>query len=139
MDSHHHTFTSLDFWNIVFSALFLILAGTASYYYSNELFRISTFDGVVVALAIFRLVRLATYDKITSWKRDFFSRYEGGLGRSIYEMLICPWCTGIWVALVVVPLYLLVPQAFLFVLILAFAGVGTLIQLFANMLSRIGK
>lgn len=144
-----------NFWNFVFSAFFAVLLFVSiySFYqkYGGVPSVISVFDMVLISLAIFRITRLFVYDKITQFLRDFFMQerevagegglayierrpYKGGPLRTVSDLLACPWCTGMWASLFVVYFYYTIPFAWYIILILAIAGVGNILQLFANMI-----
>jgi hypothetical protein len=69
--------------------------------------RISWFNFFVLILATFRLTQLFVYDLVTDYIRDFFKKRS----RTISEVLYCPWCTGIWMALIVGFFFFLTPLA----------------------------
>lgn len=52
------------------------------------------------ALAVYRLVRLAQRDEITTSLRVWFVTRHGGKGKhmSWSALADCPWCLGMWVA-----------------------------------------
>ena len=141
------------FWNFVFSLFFGILFGTAMlflYRWGRLPTSMPLFDFFLIALATFRLTRLFVYDKITQFVRDWFLVKEvraGGSGelvvirsahvsgplRTISELLACPWCFGVWSGLVVAFSYFATPFSWFPILVFAISGVGTLLQLLANM------
>lgn len=143
-----------NFWNIVFSCFFLVffvaLLKILFVVRGSLPTSISFFDLSLVVLATFRLVRLFVYDKITHFLRDLFfhanetyteegvtyfakkERTHGPL-RTVYEIIICPWCFSVWAATVVTFFYFLTPLAWLPILILAVSGVASSIQVFVNM------
>ena len=108
------------------------------------------FDALLMAFATFRITRLVVYDKITRWFRELFVKrrvyekdgsswveiipYGRGFRHTIYDLLQCPWCIGIWSALIVVFFYFVFPWAWSVIFFLALAGAGTLLQLWANSL-----
>lgn len=73
---------------------------------------LSVGDVVLLGLATHKLSRLISRDTVTSWLRAPFTRYDGpgganeldeqargeGMQRAVGELLICPPCTGQWVA-----------------------------------------
>jgi hypothetical protein len=93
---------------------------------------ISGFDFFVLILATFRLTRLFVYDSVTDFIRDFFRRNS----RTVTELLSCPWCTGIWMALLVGFFYFLTPLAWYPIFLVALAGAGTFIQFTMNRINR---
>ena len=74
--------------------------------------RIGVGDFVLLGLATHKLSRLVSRDTVTSWMRAPFTHYEGpgganelnesargeGMQRAVGELLICPPCTGQWLA-----------------------------------------
>lgn len=111
---------------------------------------ISFGGAVMVTLASFRMIRGASYDKLTRWKRELFkydktivegpgeektvvkTMVKPGFRRAIINTLECPWCTGFWTALISIFLYFVSPAARFVLLIFAISGVATFIQLLAN-------
>lgn len=90
-------------------------------------------DFFLIALAVARLVRLFTYDVITEFVRHWFvgadpESFRGTLGALIH----CPWCTGLWFALVVAFFYFATPVAWYVIFVLALSLVATFLQLLAN-------
>jgi hypothetical protein len=74
--------------------------------------RVGPADTVLLAVATYKLSRIATKSKVTSFARAPFTRFQeeagpsevseeargGGLRRAIGELAICPYCVGPWVA-----------------------------------------
>lgn len=90
-------------------------------------------DFVLMALAVMRLVRLFTYDVITAFIRDWFVGAEPeSLRDSLGALINCPWCLGLWWALVVAFFYLATPIAWYGILVLALASVASFLQILAN-------
>lgn len=131
--------TAEDVWNGVFILIFLLLFGVLALRLSVEWwlpYRIDPFDFLILSLATFRLVRLLTYDKITNFVRAYFSSIDHPFGRTVFELLICPWCSGVWSALFLLAFFTLFSFGWLFVLLLAVAGLGSFIQIIANRVVR---
>jgi hypothetical protein len=121
-----------DFWNNAFTAVFLVLVIALIYYLKIQgrmINRIPLFDFFILAMATFRLIRIFVYDTVTGFIRRYLSEFSKGPRKTASDLLSCPWCTGIWAALVVVFLYFAVPFSWIFLLLLALAGTGTFIQL----------
>jgi hypothetical protein len=137
-------------WNLLFSALFIVLVALA---YTCLLSRgivpsgIPLADALVLVLATFRLVRLFVYDHVTQLVRDLFlditvcengdlvrNKPATGPRRTLAALLGCPWCFGVWVAFVLTYAYFATPHAWFVLLALAIAGVGTLLQIIANLI-----
>lgn len=123
-------------WYTVLSLFFIALAAVA-YAWLAAAGRLAAFvpagDFFIMALATMRLTRLATYDIITAFIRDWFAgappeSLRGTLG----ALLNCPWCMGLWFALVVAFAYFATPVAWYVILVLALSAVATFVQLAAN-------
>jgi len=124
-------------WNIFFGLFFavLVLVGVNWLEVSG---RFTTWvplgDFLLMSLAIFRLIRLTSYDLITKFIRDAFvgapkDTFSGTLG----SLMACPWCTGLWWSFFVVFFYYATPYAWPVILILALAAVASFLQVFANL------
>jgi hypothetical protein len=86
--------------------------------------RIPLSDVVLLAAGTHKLSRLIAKDRVTSFVRAPFTRYEGssgasevsesargrGVRRAIGELLVCPYCVGLWVATGFVATYLRDPR-----------------------------
>ena len=142
MKEKNDDYKGQNFWNIILSLTFILVSFYISYLIfqknPNVIRNSNIFEFIFISLASFRLIRLFTYDKIMDFLRNHLSKNENGIGRTFYEIIICPWCTGIWVTLSVVVLYYLIPYGNIFVFIVAISGVASIIQCFANMIGRIG-
>ena len=135
------------FWNFFFSLIFVGLVAGGLFLLWKEWklpVAIEVFDFFLVVLASFRLTRLFVYDKITQFVRDFFmetsvvdgvevrGKYARGPLRTLSDLLDCPWCTGVWVALPVLFFYFYTPFAWFPILLLAVTGLATFIQISSN-------
>lgn len=98
---------------------------------------IPTFDFILLILATFRLIRLFVYDLIADFIRDSFSKRDKGIKKTLYELLHCPWCVGVWAAWGVGFMYFLTPYAWFPILVVAMAGIGSLIQISMTLILRI--
>lgn len=148
------TRNSLYFWNIIATIVFVVVMVKAVDVVGIEAVRIvshiSPYHFLLVSFATFRLTRLLVADHITQWLRDLcmksvtvndpmtgavFVRCEKptkGLRRLVSDLLGCPWCVGVWVAMVVIVLYYiavteLFPVAWIVILVFAIAGAGELV------------
>jgi len=87
--------------------------------------RVDPTDLALMTLATHKASRLITKDRVTSFLRSPFTRYTGeagpsevseeprgrGLRRAVGELLVCPYCTGQWVATALVAGYAREPEA----------------------------
>lgn len=143
-----------NLWNFLFSLLFVIVLAL-SIWAIREIngdfpTSIPVFDFVLLVLAAFRITRLIVYDKIARWFRELFADtreheeggvifvevkpYGVGVRHTIHDLLQCPWCIGIWSALIVSFFYFIFPWAWFVILFLAVAGVSSLVQVSANLI-----
>lgn len=126
-----------NFWNFLFSVFFVVVLVAALYYMrelrGGYLVFVPPFDMLLMTFATFRITRLVVYDKITHWFRDLFAGAEVGTFRgTVDDLLACPWCIGIWSALIVVFCYFIFDWAWTVIFFLALAGAGTLLQVISN-------
>lgn len=141
--------TEQYFWQVVFSLFFLglvflgmvILDGEARVPFAE----LTLYDFVLISLASWRLVRLFVYDAITKFFREQFAdvvkgpagytleKPAQGPRRTLYELVNCPWCLGVWMAATVTFFYLLTSLALYPILFLAVAAVASFLQMLANL------
>ena len=81
--------------------------------------RVGAGDIVLLATATYKLSRMVTKDRVTSFARAPFTRFAGeagpaevseeprgeGLRRAIGELLICPYCVGQWIVAALIASY----------------------------------
>ncbi len=89
------------------------------------------FDALIMAFATLRITRLIVYDKIARWFRDLFN-FDNGFCATVRDLLVCPWCIGMWASLVIVFCYFVFPWAWSVIFLLGIAGAGSLLQVIAN-------
>jgi Protein of unknown function (DUF1360) len=131
-------------WNSAAFFLFLVLCGTSvaiiSAHGSARIEDLNAFDFALLGLATFRLIHLITYDKILDFIRLALMDSEGkplktatrGWRRLLCDVMGCIWCAGIWSALLLVTIYLVGSWGHFAVLVLAVAGVGSLLQIISK-------
>lgn len=141
--------------DVLFVALYIGVV--AALYTLGRLPRdISAFDFVLLGLAAARLSDIISTDEIMQWLREPFVRLEPteiagrevqtrvgrgrGLRRVIGDLLACPWCVGVWVAAGLTYAYFLEPLvAWLFILIMAVAEIGSFVQTLTTIMVRFQK
>lgn len=137
-------------WNVLFLLLFLSLVISGAIILNTEApivkESITFMDLTLLSFATFRLARLMVYDKITAFFREQFwdvvevrgkrtlEKPLKGPRRTMADLLSCPWCIGMWSGATVVFFYYLTPYAYFPILFLAVAGLGSLLQMIANMI-----
>jgi len=126
------------FWNFmatIFYMLLLVLLGLGLKYKGIDIKQVRIWEFFVIATASYRLTRIFVFDKIFKFFRDFIrSRSKLYVFYVLKEILSCPWCAGVWMALVNVSIYFLVPFGNLFVYLLAIAGIASFLVLLVNYL-----
>jgi len=131
---------NLRVWHAIFSLLFATIVGLLIYNFhttGRNLKDIPLFDFFILSLATFRLIRLFTYDEIVDFIRDYLGRHrDGGIRENLYDLMDCPWCTGMWMALLVSALYFFTPLSRFFIFVLALAGAASYLQI---IIWKIGK
>ena len=135
------------FWNGVALVSFVALCALAVWlvgtYGNFDPATLGALDVTLLGLAVFRTIHLLTYDKIFDMVRAAFMDLEGtrlknaerGWRRLVCEFLQCIWCTGMWSAVIVATIYFLGSWGRFAVLVLAIAGLGSLLQLVSKALA----
>ncbi len=128
----------IHFWNVVLSLFFALLVivsiGTLSAQ-GRIFYEVPVRDLILMALAIYRLIRLFTYDKITQFVRDWFVGAEKGTLREALGVLInCPWCIGLWFSWFIVTFYFGSIYSWPVILILALGALGSFFQIVSNLI-----
>ena len=123
-------------WNFiatVFYAVFVVLLGYVLNKKGIKIDDIKVWDLMLLSLATYRLTRILVFDKIFKLIRDFIkSKSKLSIFHVVKEIIICPWCAGVWVALVVVATFYLVPYGKLFIYLLVISGIASFIVVFVN-------
>lgn len=126
----------IHFWNTTLSLFFAFLVIVSVVILSNEnriFYTVPVRDLILIALAVFRLVRLFTYDQITKFIRDWFVGAQPNTLRHTLGVLInCPWCIGLWFSWALVTFYFASVYSWPIILILALAALGSFFQVISN-------
>ena len=102
--------------------------------------RVGLLDLALLGLATFRLIHLINYDRVLDFARVLVMDSEGsrlkaadrGWRRVVCELMECLWCAGLWSALIVVTAYAMGNWGRLGTLLLAVAGLGSLLQVISK-------
>ncbi len=124
-----------DIWNIVLGILFIVLYAILYMWitqFRDTPLSIGVFDFFLIAFATYRIIWLVTYDKITDFVRVYFEESMGTFGKTMHSLLICSWCTSMWIALIMTGLYYATEWWWLLILILGVSGVASFIQIVTN-------
>lgn len=126
----------IHFWNFFLTLFYALLVIAAVGYLASVgriFYDIPVRDLILIALAIFRLTRLFTYDVIMQFVRNWFVGAEPNTLRHTLGILVnCPWCTGLWFSLVVLFFYFATIYSWPVILILALASLASFFQILAN-------
>jgi len=135
------------FWQgialVAYVALCALSVWLVARYGTTDFTSLTFFDLALLGLAAFRAIHLITYDKIFDIVRAAFMDHKGarlktaerGWRRLMCEFIQCIWCTGMWSGLIVVTVYFLGIWGHYAVIILAVAGLGSLLQLVSKALA----
>ena len=139
---------------LIYLALFALLLSLLRLSGAAWPSHVSGLDFLLLCFATFRLTHLLTEERIARCIRAPFvvrktitnpdgTRKEEeepvghGLRRVIGELLICPWCSGVWIATLLTFFHVLVPRtAHIFLLALATAAGAILIETIAKLFDR---
>lgn len=106
------------------------------YYFNKIETRLSYFDLLILGLANFRLTRLFVYDLVMNFARDYLKKSNRLEGKTLFEIISCPWCTGIWIAPILGFLYVITPLAYFPIFFIALAGAGSILQTISTYISK---
>jgi hypothetical protein len=146
--SDHEVREEQHFWSavalLIYTVVFALCVWVDTTYGYFDWAVLGIFDLAVLGLATFRLIHLLTFDKIFEMVRTAFMDQEGsrltnadrGWRRLVCEFMQCIWCTGMWAGLVIVTLYFLGSWGRFVALVLAAAGLGSLLQVSSKALAR---
>ncbi len=135
------------FWQGIALVAYAVLCGLSVWlvarYGTTDFASLTFFDLTLLGLAAFRAIHLITYDKIFDIVRAAFMDHKGarlktaerGWRRLMCEFIQCIWCTGMWSGLIVVTTYFLGTWGHYAVIVLAVAGLGSLLQLVSKALA----
>jgi hypothetical protein len=126
--------TKQKIWNIIFSIIFLILGYSIIIQISQEqILTLTLTESILMVLATQRLIRLVSYDKIMAFFRELFSyKDKTGFCECISTLISCPWCFGIWAALLIIVIKFLVPFGEVIILLLSIATLASILQISVN-------
>jgi hypothetical protein len=135
------------FWQGIALAGYVLLCALSVvlvwHYGDTDFAKLTALDLALLGLAAFRAIHLITYDKIFDIVRAAFMDGSGarlktaerGWRRLMCEFIQCIWCTGMWSGLIVVTAYFLGTWGHYAIIVLAVAGLGSLLQLVSKALA----
>jgi hypothetical protein len=138
-------------WELAALVVFLLLCVLSVWlvvrYGAFDPAQVTALDVTLMGLAGFRTVHLITYDKILDVVRAAFMDREGrrlknaerGWRRLMCEFIQCIWCTGMWSGLIVVTIFFLGIWGRYAIIVLAIAGVASLLQLVSKALAKLSQ
>ena len=125
-------------WNFWSAFVFLSTVGLVGYLLKNngvDIEELTFKQALLIILASYRMTRIIVFEKIFKYFRNVLKKRENFyvIG-TIHSMITCPWCAGVWVTLIIIVLYFLVPYGNLLVYVLALAGLASMMILVSNLL-----
>jgi hypothetical protein len=127
-----------NLWN--FSSIFIyfgfiILVGYIMKLHGLNIREIATRDLIILMLASYRLTRIVVFEKIFKFGRDFIRTHNRLYFFSTIQFIVtCPWCAGVWMVLIMIIFFFLVPFGDLLAYALAIAGVASFFVQTANLM-----
>jgi hypothetical protein len=124
-----------NFWSVFVFFGAVVLVGHFLRREGVDIRDLSLKEAVLVILASYRMTRILVFEKIFKYFRDMMKKRENYyvIG-TIYSMITCPWCAGVWVTLIIIVFYFLIPYGDLLVYVLALAGLVSMVILISNLL-----
>ena len=135
MGSNERKHQAWNFWSaFVFFGL-VVLVGFLLERKGIRIEEMGIREALVIILASYRMTRIIVFEKIFKFLRDAFKRRENlyVIG-TLSSIITCPWCSGVWVSLIIVVFYYLVPYGILLAYVLALSGLASLVILYSNMM-----
>jgi len=125
-----------QFWNFLATIIYVICFILLGYTFKRKGIKIEDirlWELFLLALATYRLTRILVFDKIFKLFRDFIrSKSKLYAFYVVREIITCPWCAGVWTAMLIIVLYFLVPYGKLLIYLLAISGVASFFVIFVN-------
>jgi len=124
-----------NFWSAFVFLSAVVLVGFLLRRKGVDIEEMTLKEAVLIILAAFRMTRILVFERIFKYFRDVLKNREDlYVVGTIHAMITCPWCAGVWVTLIILVLYYLVPFGVLLVYVLALAGIASMIILVSNLL-----
>lgn len=125
-------------WNFWSAFVFLSAVGLVGFLLRKKgvvIEELTFREALVLILASYRMTRILVFERIFKYFRDVLKNREDlyVIG-TIHAMITCPWCAGVWVTLIIIVLYYLVPFGVLLIYVLALAGLASMLILVSNLL-----
>jgi hypothetical protein len=124
-----------NFWSafVFFGAV--VLVGHLLKEKGVDIEEITMKQALVIILASYRMTRILVFEKIFKYLRNVMKKREGlyVIG-TLHSIITCPWCAGVWVTLVIIVFYFLIPYGVVLVYVLALAGLASMVILLSNIL-----
>jgi hypothetical protein len=90
-------------------------------------------DLIFIILATYRLTRIIVFEKIFKFFRDWVkARTKYAVLNTLRFIITCPWCMGVWMSLIVVLFFYIIPYGKIIVYIMGVSGVASFIIVTAN-------
>jgi hypothetical protein len=126
----------LNFSSIFIFFGLIVLVGYVLDLYGYNIRNITTRDFIILTLASYRLIRIVVFEKIFKYARDFIKSNNKYYFFSTLQFIVtCPWCAGVWLVLIMIVFFYLIPYGDLLAYALAIAGVASFI---VNTINLIG-
>jgi len=124
-----------NFWSAFVFLSAVVLVGFLLREKGVDIEELTFKEAILIILASYRMTRILVFEKIFKYFRDVLKNRENlyVIG-TVHSMITCPWCAGVWVTLIIVVLYFLVPFGVLLVYVLALAGLASMLILVSNLL-----
>ncbi len=124
-----------NFWSVFVFFGAIALVGYFLEQKNIDIRDLSLKEAVLVILASYRMTRILVFEKIFKYLREILRRRENlyVIG-TLHSIVTCPWCAGVWVTLIIIVFYFLVPYGTLLVYVLALAGLASMVILSSNLL-----
>ncbi len=124
-----------NFWSafVFFGAM--VLVGYLLRQKGVDITELTFKEALFIVLATYRMTRILVFEKIFKYFRDVLKKREDlYVVGTLSSIITCPWCAGVWVTLIILVFYYLVPYGEVLVYVLALAGLASIVILLSNLL-----
>lgn len=124
--------------NFLSVLIYLFFFGISIFFVTKKevsISHISLTDVGIMILATYRIARMIVYERVFGLFRYWISLYlKYPFVRSLNNLITCPWCTGVWVALAVFDIYYMIPYGNYLIFLFAISAVASPLILLSNII-----
>lgn len=144
---------NVKLWNVtamIFFSVLCIFMYKIFLVFKPENFELTVYDILILIFANFRLIRLFIYDNMTLFVREWFmdlkilddndsKKYvfvesKNSFKLTMYKLMTCPWCFGVWSSFISAFVYFTFPSLKVIFIVLSISAVASFLMLLTNLI-----